>query len=137
MAMWLAGSEHDTQPVARIDLTPMIGVFAALLAIALAFFPPQTRKVPVPIAPYDGPPIRYRHEPPPPVEIELALDGSMTWNGARVSPTELEQQLTLLDALEVKPEIDVHAPASLHFEYVAQVAAATSRHHLRFGFVGK
>jgi biopolymer transport protein ExbD len=129
MAMWLTDSEHDKQPLARIDLTPLVGVLAALLAILVLQMPPSEAKAHQPLA---GPLAACGMRPPEPDPIELRLDmqGRVTWNGVSLQPDEFDRQLGLVEAQRDRPQLHLLAPQKMKFQYLAAVVAVVDTHNL-------
>ena len=133
MAMWLSDSADEAKPLGRIDLTPMIGVLAALLAIFVLQVP-ETHFLRMPSASIgDGPPPPPGTLPPPPIDLIADAEGRITWNGIALLPDEFEDRLAALDRLNEHPEIYFRAPPHMHFQHLAEVAAAAQRHHFFLG----
>jgi biopolymer transport protein ExbD len=131
MAMWLGDSAGEAKPLlARIDLTPMIGVLAALLVVMVAQWPALSRNVPLPMAP-EG---IWGGDGLPPVELLIDYDGTVIWDDVHLLPGEFEKRLSQLDRLDVPPELHVRVPRTLRYQYVADVAEAAHRHKLHVGF---
>lgn len=128
--MWPTTSEHELQSFARIDLTPVIGVLAALLVLVMLQMPADTGvlKMPMPqvnVIPLDG--------GPQPIELRMDLAGTMTWSGIELLPGEFDAHLAALDRQGRHPELDLSAPPQLKYEHLADVAAAAQRYHFSLG----
>jgi len=129
--MWLGDSAGEAKPLlARIDLTPVIGVIGALLAVTILRLPPQTNVVNLPITPVEALP---GPDAPQAIELQLDLGGNLTWNGIALLPGEFESHLGALERQNHHPELRLRAPAQMKFEYLADTAATAQRHHMHLG----
>ncbi len=123
----------NSQPVAEINMIPLIDVMLVLLVIFIVTAPLLTHAVKVDLpraaSQVDGSPLE-------PVRIAIGPDGRLDWNGEPVSRTELSQQLSAAAAQSPRPELHILADQAVAYRHVADVMAETSRLGLsKIGFV--
>ena len=134
----LDSGNDDAEPLAEINMVPLIDVMLVLLIIFMVTAPLLTHAVKV-----DLPKAASTASEPRPEAIELSIDrdGQVFWNGKPVDATDLEARLGETAANTVSsagntPELRLRADRQTPYEKVAQVMSAASRHGLtRLGFV--
>ena len=131
-----AGSD-DAEPLAEINMVPLIDVMLVLLIIFMVTAPLLTHAVKV-----DLPKASSTASQPRPDAIELSIDrdGQAFWNGQAVDANGLETRLggtaSTARSTGTAPELRLRADRQTPYEKVAQVMSAASRHGLtRLGFV--
>ena len=128
--MWLNDSEADYQPRARIDLTPMIGVLAALLAIFALAIPPATRDLPVG-TPAEG--IGDWFAPPPrDLDVRVTADGALTIEGQPMSADAFDSFVTLEQARARTPVFHLRLARRAHYQSMAMLLDTLQRHDVRY-----
>ena len=71
------------------------------------------------------------------VDITIAADGALTWNGEKVSFEEAKRRLRLEGARDPQPQIRIIPDSRARFENVMRVMGAAQRYGLTdFGVVG-
>lgn len=133
----LDSNGDDAEPLAEINMVPLIDVMLVLLIIFMVTAPLLTHAVKV-----DLPKAASTASEPRPEAIELSIDrdGQVFWNGQSVDTDMLETRLgeaalTVQSAANA-PELRLRADRQTPYEKVAQVMSAASRHGLtRLGFV--
>ena len=127
----------EDEPLAEINMVPLIDVMLVLLIIFMVTAPLLTHAVKV-----DLPKAASTASEPRPEAIELSIDrdGQVFWNGQAIEATDLETRLAEAGAntgqAAVVPELRLRADRQTPYEKVAQVMSAASRHGLtRLGFV--
>ncbi len=131
-----AGSD-DAEPLAEINMVPLIDVMLVLLIIFMVTAPLLTHAVKV-----DLPKASSTASQPRPDAIELSIDrdGQAFWNGQAVDASALETRLgetaNTARSTGTAPELRLRADRQTPYEKVAQVMSAASRHGLtRLGFI--
>ena len=128
----------EDEPLAEINMVPLIDVMLVLLIIFMVTAPLLTHAVKV-----DLPKAASTASEPRPEAIELSIDrdGQVFWNGQSVEATDLEERLSeaaanIASSAGNTPELRLRADRQTPYEKVAQVMSAASRHGLtRLGFV--
>jgi biopolymer transport protein ExbD len=127
------GATPDSEPDVLVDIntTPLIDVMLVLLIMFIVTIPIQTHTVRMAL-PSPGaaaaPPL-----PPPTLRVDVAADGSITWDGERLDDTDreaLDARARAAAAREPRPEVHLHPDASAAYGRVARVLAATQRNGL-------
>jgi biopolymer transport protein ExbD len=123
----------DSEPDMLVDIntTPLIDVMLVLLIMFIVTIPMQTHAIrmalPAPGAAAATPP------PLPALRVDVAADGSITWDGERLDATDretLEARAQAAAARAPRPEVHLHPDAGAAYGSVARVLAATQRHGL-------
>lgn len=133
MAFGGFSQDGNSQPVAEINMIPLIDVMLVLLVIFIVTAPLMTHAVKV-----DLPRVASQVDPSPqePVRIAIGPDGEVNWNGEPVSRAELGLQLRNAAGRSPQPELHILADQAVPYRFVAEVMAEASRLGLsRIGFV--
>lgn len=117
-----AGSEPDV--MMDINTTPLIDVMLVLLIMLIITIPIQMHSVQMNLPIGNPPPVAQ----PQVVQINIDFDGTVTWNGARVSDrADLERHLAHVTAQAEQPEIYLQPSKLAPYSSVAEVLAAAQR----------
>ncbi len=133
MAFASMESGDDNEPLAEINMVPLIDVMLVLLIIFMVTAPLQTHAVKVDLPKASSAPNLTK-----PDNVQLAIDAhSRTfWNGDPVAPEQLAQRMASAAAQQPQPELNIRAERTTPYEKVAQVMSEASRNGLlRIGFV--
>ena len=125
--------QGSSQPVAEINMIPLIDVMLVLVVIFIVTAPLMTHAVKV-----DLPRVASQvdESPQEPVRIAIGPDGEVNWNGEPVSRAELGLQIRNAAARSPQPELHILADRAVPYRHVADVMAETSRLGLtKIGFV--
>jgi biopolymer transport protein ExbD len=128
----LEGSD-DNEPLAEINMVPLIDVMLVLLIIFMVTAPLLTHAVKV-----DLPRASSSANITRPDNVQLAIDaaGRVFWNGETVDAAQFAAHVKAAAALQPQPELHIRAERSTPYEKVAQVMSAAAREGLlRIGFV--
>ena len=128
----LEGSD-DNEPLAEINMVPLIDVMLVLLIIFMVTAPLLTHAVKV-----DLPKAASAPNITKPDNVQLAIDaeGRVFWNGETVDAAQLGARAKAAAALQPQPELHIRAERSTPYEKVAQVMSEAARQGLlRIGFV--
>jgi biopolymer transport protein ExbD len=119
--MAFGGFEHDSaQPMAEINTTPLVDVMLVLLIIFMVCAPLMTQSIGVNLPSAAGAATQAK---PDIVNLSIAADGQLSWNGESVADEGLRQCLTELAAKQPQPELHLMADKAVRYERVAQVMA--------------
>ncbi|MCR5869844.1 biopolymer transporter ExbD [Sphingomonas sp. J344] len=77
-------SRDDAEPFSALNITPLIDVMLVLLIMLIVTIPSMTHKVPV-----DLPQGETQAQPSLPNRLDIAADGSLFWDGARITDAQL------------------------------------------------
>jgi biopolymer transport protein ExbD len=133
MAFASMESGDDNEPLAEINMVPLIDVMLVLLIIFMVTAPLLTHAVKVELPRASSAPNLTK-----PDNVQLAIDAQNRtyWNGEPVAPEQLAQRLAAAAAQQPQPELHIRAERSTPYEKVAQVMSEASRHGLvRIGFI--
>lgn len=136
MAMQV-GSHEEGEPLSEINTTPLIDVMLVLLIMLIITIPPQTHavKLDMPVSTPSTP----TEPPPPPVALDIDFDGTVSWNGVVVDQAGLDHNLSLIAALPLKAQPELHVRPHKRADYgnVVRVMASAQRQGLtKLGVIG-
>ncbi|MDP2154732.1 MAG: biopolymer transporter ExbD [Sulfuricella sp.] len=123
----------DNEPLAEINMVPLIDVMLVLLIIFMVTAPLLTHAVKVDLPKASSAPNLTQ-----PNNVHLAIDAENRtfWNGEPIAPEQLAQRLAAAAALQPQPELHIRAERTTPYEKVAQVMSEAARQGLvRIGFV--
>jgi len=118
-------------PIVEMNTTPLIDVMLVLLVMLIITIPMQTHAVKLDM------PIGIHMDQPKVVLLQLDFDGSVTWNGNRVSDRAmLDSYLIQAAKEEPQPEIHLQVDRLAKYHDAARVLADAQRLGVtRIGFV--
>ena len=126
---------RHAQPVAEINITPLVDVMLVLLVIFMITLPLITHRLAVDLPETDTNAPSTSTDPAP-VELGIDADGQLFWNGVALSLADLELRLQEAARGEPKPELHLHAAKNTPYQCLAEVMAAAQRNGLtRIGFI--
>ena len=133
MAFASLDGADDNEPLAEINMVPLIDVMLVLLIIFMVTAPLLTHAVKV-----DLPKASSSANITKPDNVQLAIDAGsqIFWNGEAVNGEQLSEHLKTAAALQPQPELHIRAERTTPYERVAQVMSEAARQGLvRIGFV--
>lgn len=133
MAFGGLSTQRGAQPVAEINMIPLIDVMLVLLVIFIVTTPLLTHAVKVNL-----PQASSQVNAPRQDSIHLSIDaaGTLHWNGERVETSDLHARMAASARIEPQPELQIRADGALAYRQVVSVMSAASRVGLkRIGFV--
>ena len=126
------------QPMADINVTPLVDVMLVLLIIFIVTAPVMTYPIEVDLPQrVINPPPQLR-EPPPPIDLRIDASGQVTWNNNPVQVTAL--QAMMQNEVERDPTnqplLQIDANPDAQYDVMAKVlASAKNAQMLKIGFV--
>ncbi len=125
--------DDGNEPLAEINMIPLIDVMLVLLVIFIVTAPLLGHAVKVDLPRASSQP---NAATPVQVRLTLAADGSAYWEGQPVAASELEARLQQVAASDPQTELQLHADGAVAYRKVAEVMSAAARTGLtRIGFV--
>ena len=124
---------EDNEPLAEINMVPLIDVMLVLLIIFMVTAPLLTHAVKV-----DLPRAASAPNVTKPDNVQLAIDAGsqLFWNGQAVDAAQFAARLKAAAAVQPQPELHIRAERNTPYEKVAQVMSEAARQWLvRIGFV--
>src|SRR3984893_6104283 len=120
----------SSQPMAEINMVPLIDVVLVLLVIFIVTAPLLTNAVKL-----DLPKATSTADIQKPDKVEVAIDatGSRCGNGERISREDAVVRVTEAGAKRPQPEIYLRADQNVDYRYVAEMLAGASQAGLSKG----
>ncbi len=126
-------NQRGAQPMAEINMIPLIDVMLVLLVIFIVTAPLLTHAVKI-----DLPRASSEINTPKRENIHLSIDaaGTVYWNGEQVDSDNLRKRMSESATLEPQPELHIRADGDLAYKQVVTVMSEASKAGLtRIGFV--
>jgi biopolymer transport protein ExbD len=126
-------SADGGQPMAEINMIPLIDVMLVLLVIFIITAPLLTHAVKVEL-----PRASSTQNLTPPENIQLAVreSGELLWNGEALPREEIARRFALSARRIPQPELHIRADRATAYEHVAEVMSDAAKAGLsRIGFV--
>ena len=133
MAFASLEAADDNEPLAEINMVPLIDVMLVLLIIFMVTAPLLTHAVKIDLPQASSQPNQTK-----PDKIELAIDaaGTLFWNGAPLPRARLNASLTQAAQQLPQPELHLRADKNTQYQTIAEVMSAAARQGLtKIGFV--
>jgi len=124
MAFGSFDRKNASQPMAEINMVPLIDVVLVLLVIFIVTAPLLTNAVKL-----DLPKATSTADIQKPEKVEFAIDasGSLFWNGERISREDAVTRFTEAGTKRPQPEIYLRADQGVAYRYVAEMLADASK----------
>jgi len=125
----------SSQPMAEINMVPLIDVVLVLLVIFIVTAPLLTNVVKL-----DLPKATANADLQKPEKIEFAIDaqGALYWGGERLTRDEALEKFAEAGRLRPQPEVYLRADATVPYRYVMETLADASKGGLsRIAFVSE
>jgi biopolymer transport protein ExbD len=124
MAFGSFDRKTSSQPMAEINMVPLIDVVLVLLVIFIVTAPLLTNAVKL-----DLPKATSTADIQKPEKVEFAIDatGSLFWNGERISREDAVVRFTEAGVKRPQPEIYLRADQNVAYRYVAEMLADASK----------
>lgn len=133
--MAMSSNQDTGEYNTTINVVPLVDIMLVLLIIFIITLPVMTHavKIDLPRATPDTPP---PENPTPPISIEVAYNGYVTWNGQAITPTDMRLKIKDEAAKEPQPEVHLQIDRRAKYDYAAGVLFAVQRGGLKkIGFV--
>ena len=126
------------QPMADINVTPLVDVMLVLLIIFIVTVPVLTYPISVDLPQrVINPPPQLR-EPPPPIDLRIDAAGQVYWNNSPVAVAAVQSMMeneVQRDPTN-QPELRIDANPDAQYEVMAKVLAAAKNSQMqKIGFV--
>src|SRR6516165_3138697 len=124
MAFGSFDRKSSSQPMAEINMVPLIDVVLVLLVIFIVTAPLLTNAVKL-----DLPKASSVADIQKPEKIEFAIDagGQLYWNGERLSREDAQAKFAEAGQKRPQPEVYLRADQNVPYRYVAEMLADASR----------
>ncbi|CAH2805893.1 MAG: Biopolymer transport protein ExbD/TolR [uncultured Paraburkholderia sp.] len=121
MAFGGLGKKQTAEPMADINMTPLIDVMLVLLVIFIITAPLFTRAIRLDLLKVAAAPARQT-----PQTILLSIDaaGKIYWNGTVITLAQMRERFTQAGKAADQPEIQLRAERSTRYETIAEVMGA-------------
>ena len=133
MAFGSLSNQRAAQPVAEINMIPLIDVMLVLLVIFIVTAPLLTHAVKI-----DLPRASSQVNTPKRDNVHLSIDaaGSVYWNGEPVEAEAWRARMQAAARLDPQPELHIRADGDLAYRQVVSVMSDAAKAGLtRIGFV--
>jgi biopolymer transport protein ExbD len=127
--------KSTAQPMADINMVPLIDVMLVLLVIFIVTAPLLTHAVKLELPNVDSQANQLKPE-----KIDFAIDaaGTRFWNGEPIGRDEAARRFAAEGARQPQPEIHLRADQAVAYRYVAETLADASKAGLsKIGFVSE
>src|SRR6478672_259109 len=123
MAFGSFDRKNASQPMAEINMVPLIDVVLVLLVIFIVTAPLLTHAVKL-----DLPKASSQADIQKPDKIEFAIDdqGALYWNGERLSREDAQARFAEAGQKRPQPEVYLRADQGVAYRYVAETLADAS-----------
>jgi len=135
MAFASFDAKHASAPMSEINMVPLIDVMLVLLVIFIITAPLLTNAVKLEL-----PKANSQVNAAVADKIEFAINGqgSLFWNGERVTRAEAAKRFASESRKQPQPEVHLRADQDVPYRFVAQTLADTSRAGLsKVGFISE
>ena len=124
MAFGSFDRKSSSQPMAEINMVPLIDVALVLLVIFIVTAPLLTHAVKL-----DLPKATSNADIQKPEKVEFAIDaqGALFWNGERLSREDAQARFAEAGKKRPQPEIYLRADQNAPYRYVAEMLADASK----------
>ncbi|MDA8255608.1 MAG: biopolymer transporter ExbD [Betaproteobacteria bacterium] len=133
MAFASLDAADDNEPLAEINMVPLIDVMLVLLIIFMVTAPLLTHAVKVDLPKASS----QRNEvKPETINLSIKADGSVYWNADPVNAAAWQSRMDAAARQSPQPEIHIRADGGLAYRNVAQIMADAARAGLtKLGFI--
>ena len=126
------------QPMADINVTPLVDVMLVLLIIFIVTAPIVTYPIEVDLPQRVINPPPQLKDPPPPIDLRIDASGQVNWNNSPVATTELQAKMEneVQKDPTNQPELRIEANPDAQYDVMAKVLAAAKNARMqKIGFV--
>jgi biopolymer transport protein ExbD len=133
MAFGSFDPKNNLQPMAEINVTPMVDVMLVLLVIFIITAPLLTHSIKLDLPKVEAPMAENQGE-----AITLSIDtrGRLFWNNDLLTQAEFEQRLAKIAKKDPQPDLQIRADNETRYEVMAKVmSTAQAMGVTKLGFV--
>lgn len=94
---------HEEDPMAEINMTPLVDVMLVLLIVFMVTMPILTHSIPLSLPSASEEAIKHQNEIKDPLRLAINLDGIYELNGKIISVDDLKMRLQ--EAVQLNPEL--------------------------------
>jgi biopolymer transport protein ExbD len=123
------GGESEGEPMADINVTPLVDVMLVLLIIFIITIRVIIQQVPVQLPKATNLPTQTKPE-----NITIAVDrnGGIYWNTKLLADqNDLKARLRAIVGVDPQPEVHIRGDSNARYQYVGQVLVATQQIGIR------
>jgi biopolymer transport protein ExbD len=133
MAMGSFEQRRHQGPVADINVVPLVDVMLVLLVIFIITAPLLTNAVKIDLPKASS---SVNITKPEHIDLGIRADGSLFWNGERVSLDQIGPRFAAAAKLQAQPELHIRADRHAECDPIAKVMSLAAQAGLtRIGFV--
>lgn len=133
MAFGTFNGETHSQPMADINVTPLVDVMLVLLIIFIVTAPLLTHAIRIDLPKADS---TVSHEKPETVTLSIDGGNQLYWNGEEIGEGQLAVRLTEAAARQPQPELHLRADKATRYDRIAEVMGAARKAGVnKMGFV--
>ena len=133
MAFGTPGKTGEGEPMAEINMIPLIDVMLVLLVVFIITAPLLTHAVKIDLPKASSAPAAIRPET---VELAIRSGGELYWNGERVDAGVLQARLADTAKLQPQAALHIRADRTTQYDRIAQVMSAAARAGVvKIGFI--
>ncbi|MBS1155874.1 MAG: biopolymer transporter ExbD [Proteobacteria bacterium] len=126
-------SADENEPLAEINMVPLIDVMLVLLIIFMVTAPLLTHAVKVDLPKAASSANVSKQEA---IQLNIDANSQIFWNGEKIEADQLASRLNEAAAKQPQPELHIGAERTTPYEKVAQVMSTAANQGLtRIGFV--
>ncbi len=125
--------EANTQPLAEINMIPLIDVMLVLLVIFIVTAPLLTHAVKIDLPKASSNPNLTQ---PDNIQLAIRASGDVFWNGELVDRATLSERFIAAARITPQPELHIRADGVAEYQHVADAISLAAKAGLvRIGFV--
>ena len=133
MAFGGLNNSSNNQPMAEINMVPLIDVMLVLLIIFIVTAPLLTHAVKIDLPRASSNPNISQAEK---IQIAISAQGTVYWNGEIIEEAGLHTRMATAAKLDPQPELHLRADRATQYEKVARVMSDAAQAGLvKIGFV--
>ncbi|NWG31454.1 MAG: biopolymer transporter ExbD [Rhodocyclaceae bacterium] len=126
---------HHDEPMAAMNVVPLVDVMLVLLVIFIVTAPILTHAVKIDLPKASS---AVNITKPEHIEFGIREDGSLFWNGEAVTFDQLPQRFAAVATQQPQPELHIRADRLVPYEQVAKVMATAAKAGMvRIGFISE
>jgi biopolymer transport protein ExbD len=122
----------ESKPYDSINVTPMLDLAYVLLVVFILMTTASVQGLTITLPKPSNTPSTERHEL---AVVQVTPQGGLLYNGAPVSPAELEQQLVALKGRDDKATVAIRGDARAQYAAVMAVIDLCNKHAVSMGLV--